>query len=40
MRLPKETGVIAKVEEIRGEKISINIKFIKGKSIASTVLPQ
>jgi hypothetical protein len=40
MRLPRETGVMAKVEEMRREKIGMNVEFIEEKSIASTALPQ
>lgn len=40
MRLPKEAGVMAKVEEMNGEKIVMNVEFVEGKSIASTMLPQ
>jgi hypothetical protein len=40
MRLPREVGVIAKVEEMRGQKIGMNVEFIEGISIASTALPQ
>jgi hypothetical protein len=36
MRLPREVGVIAKVEE----KIGMNVEFIEGVSIASTALHQ
>jgi hypothetical protein len=35
MRLPRETGVMAKVGEMNGEKIVMNVKLVEGKSIAS-----
>jgi hypothetical protein len=40
MRLPRETGVMAKVEEMNGEKIVMNVEFVEGKSIAGNTLPQ
>jgi hypothetical protein len=40
MRLPREKGVMAKVEEMNGEKIFMNVEFVEVMSIASTTLPQ
>lgn len=38
MPLPKEAAVVAKVEEMNGEKIFMNVNFIEGEPPAGTRL--